>query len=173
MATMARHRPERGLHRSTLIKDCGLVPPDPKGTAWLTDTHFVAATLAAIPVWLGLGIALGGHMRAVAGWSAWVSFVLVLPVVEELVFRGLLQGQLLRLSSARRIGPLTLANLCTTAGFVLMHLAKQPPYWALGVAVPSLVFGHLRERFGSVLPPMLLHALYNAGFGLTAWWVHP
>jgi membrane protease YdiL (CAAX protease family) len=155
-----------------LIEECGLVLPDPGGTAWLIDAHFVAAAVAAIPVWLGLGMALGGRMQVVAGWSAWVSFVLVLPVVEELVFRGLLQGQLLRLSSARRIGPLTVANLCTTAGFVLMHMAKQPPYWALAVALPSLVFGHLRERFGSVWPAMLLHALYNAGFGLTAWWVH-
>jgi membrane protease YdiL (CAAX protease family) len=132
----------------------------------------MVAAMAAIPVWLTLGMAVGGRMQVLAGWGAWISFVLVLPVAEELVFRGLLQGQLLRLSSARRIGPLTLANLGTTVGFVLMHLPSQPPFWALAVAVPSLVFGHMRERFGSVLPAMLLHALYNAGFALTAWWVH-
>ena len=143
--------------------------PDQGRTAWLRDTHFVVAAAAAIPVWLGLGMALGGRMQMLAGWSAWISFVLVLPLVEELVFRGVLQGQLLRLSSARRVGPLTLANLCTTAAFAAMHLISQPPYWAAAVAVPSMVFGHLRERFGSVWPAVLMHALYNAGFASTAW----
>ncbi|HUW00197.1 MAG TPA: CPBP family glutamic-type intramembrane protease [Gallionella sp.] len=38
-------------------------------------------------------------------------------------------------------------------------------------AGPSLVLGHLRERLGSVWPAMLVHAVYNAGFGLTAWLV--
>ena len=44
--------------------------------------------------------------------------------------------------------------------------------WALAVALPSLVFGHLRERFSSVLPAILMHVTYNAGFALTAWWAH-
>jgi uncharacterized protein len=145
--------------------------PDQGRTAWLLDTHFVLTAAAALPVWWGLGLALGGRLQTLAGWSAWISFVLVAPLVEELVFRGVLQGQLLRLSSARRVGPLTLANLCTTAAFAALHLMNQPPHWAAAVAVPSLVFGHLRERFGSVWPAVLMHALYNAGFALTAWWV--
>jgi uncharacterized protein len=168
---MTRPRPEREP-RSTLIQDCALGLPAQGRVAWLGDTHFVAAAAAAIPIWLGLGTAFGEHMQGVTGWSAWISFVLVLPIAEELVFRGVLQGQLLRLSSARRMGPLTLANICTTIAFAAMHLPTQPPLWALAVAVPSIVFGHLRERFGSVLPAMFLHAFYNAGFALTAWWVH-
>jgi membrane protease YdiL (CAAX protease family) len=138
----------------------------------LDDAHTKAAMLAALPVWLGLCVLVGEHMRSVTGWRAWIWFVLLLPVAEELVFRGVLQGQLLRLTSARRAGPLTLANLCTTAGFVAMHLPNQPLLWALAVAVPSMLFGHLRERFDSVLPAMMLHAYYNTGFALTAWWVH-
>jgi membrane protease YdiL (CAAX protease family) len=59
-----------------------------------------------------------------------------------------------------------------TVAFVLLHLRAQPLAWALAVAAPSLVFGHLRERFGSVWPAVLVHAVYNAGFGLTAWWGH-
>ncbi len=69
--------------------------------------------------------------------------------------------------------PFTLANLWTTAGFVALHFAAQPPGWALAVALPSLVFGHIRERFGSVVPAITLHALYNAGFAVVALWVHP
>ena len=89
---------------------------------------------------------------------------------SELLFRGLLQGQLLRLSQhgeeLRRIGPVTWANGLTTLAFVALHLSAQPLAWALAVAValPSLVFGHLRERFASVWPAVGLHMVYNAGF---------
>jgi len=102
--------------------------------------------------------------------------LLVQPFLEELVFRGLLQGQALRLITAdgqpRRWGPLTIANILVTVAFVALHLRAQPLAWALAVAAPSLVLGHLRERTGSVWPPMLVHAFYNAGFGLTAWLVN-
>lgn len=156
----------------TLLQECGLTRPGPGWWTWLGDAHAVAALLAALPVWLALGLAVGGQMYLPVGWAAWMSLILVQPAAEELVFRGVLQGQLLRLSRARRAGPFTLANLATTLGFVGMHLLVQPPAWALAVALPSLVFGHLRERFASVMPAMLLHACYNAGFGLVAWWVH-
>ena len=39
---------------------------------------------------------------------------------------------------------------------------------ALATAAPSLLLVHLRERFGSVLPAMFVHAFFNAGFGLVA-----
>ncbi len=108
-------------------------------------------------------------MQVAHTWGAWLSLVLVQPVAEELVFRGVLQGQLLRLGGTRRAGPFTWANLATTAGFIGLHLISQPPAWALATAAPSLLLGHLRERFGSVLPATLLHAVYNAGFGLVAY----
>jgi membrane protease YdiL (CAAX protease family) len=160
--------PER-VAVSTLNQDCGLVRPGPGWWAWLGDRQALLALFAAVPAWAALGLTVGGRMHAVAGASAWVSFVLVQPVAEEIAFRGVVQGQLLRLSAARRVGPLTLANLGTTAGFVALHFLAQPPLWALAVALPSLVFGHLRERFGSVLPAVIVHAVYNAGFALTAW----
>jgi len=132
--------------------------------------------LLALPVWAALGLLLGPHLRAPAGWLAWASLLLVQPFLEELVFRGLLQGQALRLITAdgqpRRWGPLTIANILVTVAFVALHLRAQPLAWALAVAAPSLVLGHLRERTGSVWPPMLVHAFYNAGFGLTAWLVN-
>ena len=45
------------------------------------------------------------------------------------------------------------------------------PTVKVAVAVPSLVLGHLRERFASVWPAVGVHAVYNAGFGLIAWLV--
>jgi uncharacterized protein len=163
-------RPADRMPNSTLRTDSGLVWPRSGSGSWLGDAHAVAALVAALPVWLALGLGLGERMQAPSGWAAWLTFVLLRPVIEEIVFRGVLQGQLLRLGS-RRIGPVTLANLAATLVFIGWHVPAQPLAWALAVAVPSLVFGHLRERFGSVLPAVIVHIVYNAGFGLTAWWV--
>lgn len=161
--------------RPTLAQACGLQRPSRGWWAWLRDTHAMLALLIAVPVWLALGVWAGEHMRYPDGMRAWASLLLVQPVLEELVFRGILQGQALRLlcsnGEPRRLGPVTLANVLVTAGFVVLHLCAQPLAWALAVIAPSLVVGHLRERLGSVWPAMLVHAIYNAGFGLTAWLV--
>lgn len=158
---------------STLFQASGLGWPRPAIGRWPPDRQIALATLLALPVWLALGLLFGPHLRAPVGWLAWASLVLVQPFLEELVFRGLLQGQALawlqRGGRPWRLGPITLANALVTLAFVALHLRAQPLAWALAVAAPSLVFGHLRERFASVWPAVGLHAFYNAGFGLTAW----
>lgn len=156
------------------MQECGLARPTPALCTWPPDRHLLLALLLAFPVWAALGFGLGAQMRAPSGGFAWTSFVLLQPLLEELLFRGILQGQALRLTATaggqpRRLGPITLANALVTAGFVALHLRAQPLAWALAVVVPSLIFGHLRERMGSVWPAVLLHSAYNAGFGLTAW----
>jgi membrane protease YdiL (CAAX protease family) len=159
--------------RPTLAQQCGLSWPQPALSTWPPDTHLVLVVLLAVPVWTALGLLAGPLLYVPSGWSAWVSFVLVYPAVEELLFRGILQGEVLRLTTREartlRVGPVTWANVLVTLVFVAMHLLAQPLIWALAVIVPSLVFGHLRERFASVWPAVLVHAVYNAGFGLAAW----
>ena len=154
---------------ATLAQECGLVRPRRS----LVNSHFAAALLVAVPAWAALGMLTGSHMRAPAGLWAWASLLLVQPLLEELVFRGVLQGLVLRLTrihdQPRRLGPLTVANVLVTIGFVALHLRAQTLAWALAVTAPSLVLGHLRERFASVWPCVLVHAFYNAGFGVTAW----
>jgi membrane protease YdiL (CAAX protease family) len=136
------------------------------------DPHLIAALLAAVPVWAALGLWAGPWLRAPAGAWGWFSLVLLMPLLEEGVFRGLLQGQLLRVTAVhgqpRRWGPISWANGLTTLAFVALHLPNQPMLWALAVAAPSLVLGHLRERLGSAWPAVGVHAFYNAGFALVA-----
>ena len=138
------------------------------------DPHLLAALLAAVPVWAALGLWAGPWMRAPVGPWALLSFVLVMPLLEEWVFRGLLQTRLLRVTAVhgqtRRWGPISWANGLTTLAFVALHLPTQPLLWALAVAAPSLVLGHLRERLGNVWPAVGVHAFYNAGFALLAFW---
>lgn len=156
----------------SFLHESGLCWRRDQPRAWLRDSHFRLALLAALPVWWVLAIWTTPHMRGPVGVGAWVSLTLFYPLVEEVIFRGILQGQALALLSPRgcpmRLGPLTLANLLVTVGFVLAHLPAQPLGWALAVAVPSLVLGHLRERFSSVWPSVALHVIYNTGFSIIA-----
>ena len=93
--------------------------------------------------------------------------VLWQPIVEELLFRGCLQGWLL----ARGWGPrsfvgISIANLLTSVVFASAHIATHPLPWALSMLFPSLLFGVLRDRSGSMFPPLALHIIYNAGYFL-------
>lgn len=127
----------------------------------------LAGILAAPPVWCALApwVAAGRF----AGPAALLSSALLYPVLEELSFRGWLQGWLLdRFEGWRRYRGISLPNLLTSLAFGAAHLATQPVLWAVAMVVPSLVFGHVRERHGSVLPPMALHIYYNSGLILFA-----
>ena len=120
---------------------------------------------------LTLGVAVGWQlgrlspMPAVATPALLASLLLWQPVAEELLFRGVLQGALLRMPGfAPSIAGISLANLVVSAGFVLMHFVHHPWPWALGVFIPSLIFGFYRDASGSVLPPIVLHVFFNAAF---------
>lgn len=95
--------------------------------------------------------------------GTFVLLVAVYPILEELVFRGLIQGELLRRLPQRR-GPLTLANVITSLVFAAAHLLLRPSWFAAGTFPVSLVFGYFRERTGGLAAPMALHMFYNAGF---------
>lgn len=105
------------------------------------------------------------HERESLTWLLFISLVLWQPLVEELLFRGVIQGFLLgtAFGSARRWG-LSMANLVTTLAFVLLHFVNQPAIWAIGVVIPSIVFGLFRDRSGSIWPPLALHILFNGAF---------
>ena len=91
-----------------------------------------------------------------------VGFLLLYPLFEEWLFRGVLQGTLLQRpwGQQRRAG-ISVANLLTSLAFVLLHFINHPPLWALSVLVPSLVLGYFRERHDSLVPPLLLHPFFN------------
>lgn len=134
----------------------------------LRDRRLWAAVAAAPPVWLALFLAV--HPPLATDWplgSPWLfaHLVLVTPVLEEIVFRGLIQGWLSRHITARW-GVVSAANLVTSLLFMALHLPRHPSVWAVAVFGPSLVFGYFRERHGSLASPIALHMFYNAGFFL-------
>jgi membrane protease YdiL (CAAX protease family) len=131
--------------------------------AFISDGLFYVAVIAA-PAFLTLARLL---------WPAWshgiaisvatfVSMVLWQPLVEEMLFRGVLQTQLNRALNYRRVLPgLSAANVITTMIFGAAHLLHQAMPLAIAVMVPSAIFGYFRERHGHIYSALILHCLYN------------
>lgn len=97
------------------------------------------------------------------GWGLWANptayhrfftRALLTPISEELLYRGLLQGALRNRCGGRW------AVIGASALFAAMH-----PYVGtahlVGEFVCALFFGFLREKSGSVAPPMLAHFTWN------------
>jgi membrane protease YdiL (CAAX protease family) len=102
-----------------------------------------------------------------ASWSLLAAFTLWQPLIEELLFRGLVQGQLLRLPwGGRAWYGVTSANVVTSLLFTGLHFIHHPPLWAASVVVPSLLFGYFRDRHHSLYPALVLHILFNSGYAL-------
>jgi len=126
------------------------------------DGRFLLALLAGGVVALGLHWLFAPDTRPWPEARVWLMVVLVWPVAEELVFRGLLQGELRRLPwGARALAGVTAANLATSLVFAALHFMSHPPLWAALVLVPSLVFGYFRDRHASLYPAIALHMVYN------------
>ena len=90
---------------------------------------------------------------------------LVYPVLEELAFRGFVQGALRRTSwGVRSVAGVSGANLATSVAFAALHFLRHPPLWAGLTFFPSLVFGYFRDRSGGVVLPIVLHVFYNLGY---------
>jgi membrane protease YdiL (CAAX protease family) len=133
----------------------------------LRDPHFLLGIAAGVAFWAAL--ALLGQARppdpARLRSGAYLYLALAAPVLEELAFRGALMGWLLDYGwGRRRLAGLSGANWAASVLFTAAHFAYHPPLWAALVMAPSLLFGHLRDRTGSVVPGLLLHVLYNAGY---------
>ncbi|MDF0667025.1 MAG: JDVT-CTERM system glutamic-type intramembrane protease [Nitrospira sp.] len=99
-------------------------------------------------------------------WSlGFVSVAVWYPLWEELLFRGLLQGELIERGWIRPwLCGLSGANISVSLFFAVFHLWSHRPIWAVLVFFPSLVFGLLRDRFGSTVPSILMHMWYNGGY---------
>lgn len=97
-------------------------------------------------------------------WLLVLDQLLVVALPEEFFYRAYLQTTLTRAwgeGRGRLFGAqVGTAFFATQALFALGHLAELHP-WRLAVFFPSLLFGWLRVRTGSIVPAILVHALSN------------
>jgi len=157
---------------------------------------FRPAGLRALWWSLGLGLVLGSLLAWAAttlgiefsygqGLTAWqiiVLFWIGAPVQEEVIFRGLLQGTAeLGLSGLIPIGrwKLSGAALLSAVLFALVHLALLSVGASAGAAgfiaasalILGLAAGQLRWMTGSLVPCILIHALFNVTGTVFDWFI--
>lgn len=80
--------------------------------------------------------------------------VVLVPVAEEILFRGLLQTMV-----RRYLRNAWAAVLLTSTIFALMHVAT--PHHIPALFALSVVIGYSYERSGRLLSPILIHAFFN------------
>ena len=125
------------------------------------DFHFLLALLAPLIVWPWVA---DGFHPANIGTLNIVAFFTLIPVAEEMLFRGWLQGWLMQKSwFAQRSMIASRANLFTSLLFATAHLWQHAFMLLPGYFIVSLVLGHFRERYRGIMVPILLHGYYNLG----------
>lgn len=132
------------------------------------DPHFWGAHIAAVVLWAA-GLAWFAPeidpLWPLHQLEAFLLLGLVYPMLEEWIFRGLLQGTLFGYRQLRAgVGGITLANLAVSLVFTSLHFINHPPLAAAAVLIPSLVFGYFRDRYGNLVAPIWLHVFYNIGY---------
>lgn len=92
------------------------------------------------------------------GWLAVMAVlvVFVAPLLEEVLYRGILQRTLMSLDMGRWT-----AILFTSAVFVTMHLGAAAWHALPSLFVLSLGFGWAYERTGRLAAPIAMHILFN------------
>ncbi len=185
LAGPAMYLPVVLLAWRTLLAPAGVGPAAafgliPRAGEWRPALLMTAAlTGAGVVLDLVLGL-LGGWLALDSHWSEWfdadlawgptfavaltlLATVVVAPLFEEVIFRGLLFGSL-----RGRLGPWPAAVLSA----LLFGLAHG--YGATGFAsvfVSGVLWAWAYERTGSLLPAIAAHALNNAAVGVTLLWL--
>ncbi|NIA07296.1 MAG: CPBP family intramembrane metalloprotease [Actinobacteria bacterium] len=188
-----------GWKRPERLKSLGLTVKGLRGNlGWgliLALAVWPMATLVLVPVslrtveflyrWLwDLSYTAQAHtlLREINGTSTtadlWLVIILavgVAPLTEEILFRGLLQGWLVRLFRSRW------AAIVVSAGiFAMLHLAARENVSAgeaslarietiPALFVLALVLGYAYEKSGSLYRPMVIHLVFNGLSLLMAW----
>ena len=128
------------------------------------DYRFALAMLAVVlVVWVMHGWVQPYPSQVEFNWLQLLSLIIWQPLLEEVLFRGIIQGQFAKSEWGKRSWlSISSANAVTPVFFVAMHMINSSPLFALTVFAPSLVFGYFRDRCNSVYPCIVIHSAYNA-----------
>ncbi len=100
---------------------------------------------------------LVGQPSSPAWWGVVLTVVLLAPLFEELIFRGMMQTTLLQLGGGRRWPAIAYTSLF----FALIHSGIATPHALPMLYILSLALGWAYERWGSLWVPILVHVLFN------------
>lgn len=92
-------------------------------------------------------------------WYLTIVVVIIVPFVEELLFRGFFQG------FAKRIFQPTLVPICSGLLFAGFHVTPSQGGWNIALLVGLTLFGYiaarLKEQENAIIAPVLAHSAFN------------
>lgn len=131
------------------------------------DYRLVIALVAPLLIWPWVPASNVAVQRD--GVSDTIVLIALTALAEEIVFRGFVQGGLLRMARFRpHILQISIANWTTSIAFAVAHAWLHSLILLPGYLLVSLVLGYFRERCNGIRVPVLLHAYYNLGLWLFA-----
>jgi uncharacterized protein len=130
------------------------------------DYQLLLALLAPLLVWPWVA---AWEQHPANGVINSIALFTLIPFVEEIMFRGLLQGWLLEKSwFSKTSAGVSRANWLSSFTFAAAHVWQHALLLAPGYLAVSLVLGHFRERYRGIAVPVLLHGYYNLGLLLVS-----
>jgi len=137
----------------------------------IPNTRYLA-TGTALGFTLGVAVTFLSHLfpskppfdvSRLAPWMIGLYFIIGSPIQEEIIFRGLIQSMLERrwmITFSVFGGSLSGAVAFTAVLFGIIHLEAGVAV-ATGAIILGLGAGELRRRSGSLLPAIIVHAVFN------------
>ena len=126
----------------------------------LSDKAYLIALLLPFPILIYFSDMKGINYLS----SNEVLLLLILfPITEELFFRGIIQP-IIHKKFSKTWRSISVANVLTSLLFSVTHLLNHNLFWALSTFFPSLIFGWSKDRYQTLLAPLILHCYYNAGW---------
>jgi membrane protease YdiL (CAAX protease family) len=124
------------------------------------DFRLLAAVIAPLLVWPWIPLWEDSILEE--GLPGATVLCVSIAVLEEVLFRGGLQGWLLTRASFRKNSfRFSRANWLTSLIFAAAHVWQHPFALVPGYLAVSLMLGYFRERYNAILVPVALHAWYN------------
>lgn len=126
------------------------------------------ALLGALSFWsicLTLDIGQFDAAYALSQWRWLLLVCLIMPVLEEVVFRGFVQGALLARTWPRAsYFDVSRANIITSSLFAASHVLGDLSWPAVAVFIPSIYLGVVREQTKSLGYCIGIHGFWNFGW---------
>jgi membrane protease YdiL (CAAX protease family) len=135
------------------------------GWACITTFPLMVCGLWLMRYW-GLELTLRAVMPRAQGWFSWLLYqFMYIAVAEEIFFRGYVQNNILRLTSAivqeRRRLLQWISIIISAVCFAVAHTIVQGEIISVLTFLPGLILGWLFVRTRSLLAPILFHGLAN------------
>jgi uncharacterized protein len=94
-----------------------------------------------------------------------IASIFVMPVLEELAFRGFIQQNLAKTELGKvKFYKLTTSNLITSFLFAGWHIFYHPAILSIATFFPSIILGYFLEKYESLKPCFFLHIFFNLGY---------